>query len=285
MANPANSPVATPAAPLPARLLALDVDGTLLTSAETLSPRTRAVLHRAEADGWHVVVVTGRPLSVALPVVHDLGLGEYVVASNGATIAFVANGVILHQASLPGALVAVAIDRARRAVPGLGCAVSTPRGFFREPGFGAVAPLSEAEGELVDDARPHPDESVQSAVLFATHLDAWVLQDLIAAVAPPGIAVSPSGLRACVELTAPGIHKASGLARLCELVGVARGDVVAFGDGFNDHEMLAWAGLGVAMGNAHSETKAVADEVTASNDDDGVALVVERLLGHTRPPR
>jgi len=274
-----NHSVANEAVRRPARLLALDVDGTLLTSAETLSPRTRDALHRAEADGWHVVVVTGRPLSVALPVVHTLGLGEYVVASNGATIASAPGGAIRYQSSLPGALVAEAIDRARRAVPGVGCAVSTPRGFFRETGFGAVAPLSEAEGELVDDARPDPDESVQSAVLFAPDFDALVLQGRVAAVLPPGLAVSPSGLRSSVELTAPGIHKASGLARLCELVGVAQRDVVAFGDGFNDHEMLAWAGLGVAMGNAHADTKAVADAVTASNDDDGVALVVERLLG------
>ena len=98
-------------------------------------------------------------------------------------------------------------------------------------------------------------------------------------VVPPGVHVSPSGLPGSIELTAPGVHKGSAVAHLCERLGVEQRDVVAFGDGLNDHEMLAWAGQGVAMGNAEAETKAIADEVTASNDDDGVAVVVERLLG------
>jgi hydroxymethylpyrimidine pyrophosphatase-like HAD family hydrolase len=68
-------------------------------------------------------------------------------------------------------------------------------------------------------------------------------------------------------------------------LGVERHDVIAFGDGLNDHEMLKWAGRGVAMGNADAATKAVADEITASNDDDGVALVVERLLADVAGPR
>ena len=262
-----------------ARLIALDVDGTLLTSQETVTERTRRALAAAETSGWHVVIVTGRPLSAALPVVHDLALGEYVVASNGATIAHIHSGSVLFQSSLPRAAVADAIRHARRAVPGLGAAVTTPRGFFREAGFGVVAPLSEFEGERVDDASPLDDESVQATVLFKSDLDARTLLDAIGPVLPPGVEVSASGLGGALDLTEPGINKASGLDRLCSLVGVARRDVVAFGDGINDHEMLAWAGLGVAMDNALPQTKAVADEVTASNDEDGIALVVERLLG------
>jgi hydroxymethylpyrimidine pyrophosphatase-like HAD family hydrolase len=95
---------------------------------------------------------------------------------------------------------------------------------------------------------------------------------------PAGVAVSPSGLLGSVELTVPGVHKGTGMASLCRRLGVAQHDVVAFGDGLNDHEMLAWAGHGVAMGNALDETKAVADVVAPSNDDDGVAQVVEQLL-------
>jgi hydroxymethylpyrimidine pyrophosphatase-like HAD family hydrolase len=93
--------------------------------------------------------------------------------------------------------------------------------------------------------------------------------------------VSPSGLPGSVELTAPGVHKGSGVARLCERLGIGRRDVVAFGVGLNDHEMLTWAGYGVAMGNAEDVTKAIADEVAPSNDDDGVAAIVERLVGHS----
>jgi Cof subfamily protein (haloacid dehalogenase superfamily) len=260
------------------RLLALDVDGTLLTSAEELTARTRQALTRAEGAGWHVALVTGRPLPIALPVVHDLGLGRYVVAANGATVADATAGTVLYQASLPGPVAVDAIRRARRAVPDLGLAVTTATGFFREAGFETLAPLSRTQGDVVDDALPDPTEAVHSVVLFAGHLDALGLLAEVVPVLPEGVEATPSGLPGSVELTAPGVHKGRGLVELSERLGVARDQVVAFGDGLNDREMLVWAGLGVAMGNADPATKAVADEVTTSNDEDGVALVVERLL-------
>jgi len=263
------------------RLLALDVDGTLLTTAQTMSSRTRDALVDAEAAGWHIALITGRPLAHAMPVVEELGLGEFVVAANGATVAEISSGAVLYQASLPGELVVEAIRRSRLAVPALGLAVSTPGRFVQEPGFDILAPLSKADGDVVDDACPRADEVVHSVVLFVDGMDALALRDAVAAVVPDGVAVSPSGLPGSVELTAPGVHKGSGVIHLSARLGVQQDDVVAFGDGLNDHEMLAWAGLGVAMGNASAETKAMADEVTTSNDEDGVALVVERLVGRT----
>lgn len=264
------------------RLLALDVDGTLLTTAAAMSSRTRDALVGAEAAGWHIALITGRPLAHAMPVVDELGLGEYVVAANGATVAEISSRAVLYQASLPGDLVVEAIRRARAAVPGLGLAVSTPGRFAQEAGFDVLAPLTKADGVVVDDACPRADEVVHSVVLFVDGIDALALRDAVAAVVPDGVAVSPSGLPGSVELTAPGVHKGSGVIHLSARLGVRQEDVVAFGDGLNDHEMLAWAGLGVAMGNASAETKAVADEVTTSNDEDGVALVVERLVARTK---
>ena len=82
-----------------------------------------------------------------------------------------------------------------------------------------------------------------------------------------------------VEVMAEGVTKATGLARLCEHLGVSRTDVVAFGDALNDVEMLRWAGHGVAMAGAEAVVLDAADEVAASNDDDGVARVIERMLG------
>jgi hydroxymethylpyrimidine pyrophosphatase-like HAD family hydrolase len=266
------------------RLLALDVDGTLLTSAEELTDRTRQALARAEGSGWHVALVTGRPLPIALPVVHDLGLGRYVVAANGATVADTHTGTVLYQASLPGAVAVDAILRVRRVLPGLGLAVTTATGFFREVGFETLAPLSRTEGVVVDDALPAPTEAVHSVVLFVDHLDALGLLAAVVPVLPEGVEATPSGLPGSVELTAPGVHKGRGLVELSEHLGVRRHGVVAFGDGLNDREMLAWAGLGVAMGNADPATKAVADEVTTSNDEDGVAVVVERLLEEHEDP-
>jgi Cof subfamily protein (haloacid dehalogenase superfamily) len=262
----------------PAQLLAIDVDGTLLTSEGVLSRRTREAVQAADRAGWHVALVTGRPLPYVLPVVRELAVGEYVVAANGATVAEIGSGTVLYQANLPGRLVVDALSRARRAVPGLRLAATTTRGFHTEPGFEELAPLSRADAVVVDDATPRPDDTVNSAVLFVIGGDTRDLLARVAAIVPGGVEVSPSGLPGSVELTAPGVHKGSGVVHLSERLGVERRHVVAFGDGLNDHEMLKWAGLGVAMRNADAPTRAIADEVTATNDDDGVALVIERLL-------
>ena len=263
---------------MPGRLLALDVDGTLLTSGGQLTDRTRHALERAAAVGWHVALVTGRPLAVALPVVHDLALGNHVVAANGATVVEVTTGRTVHQATLPAPLVIEVVGRLRAAIPGLGLAVTSNRGLFREPGFDQIAPLSTPHGDAVDDATPGADDEVHSVVLYVLGAETMRLLSLVRALVPSSLAVSPSGLRGSVELARPDVDKSSGLARLCDVLGVGQHEVVAFGDGLNDIGMLRWAGLGVAMGNAFEEAKAAADEVTATNDADGVAVVVERLL-------
>ncbi|MET0577671.1 MAG: HAD family hydrolase [Ilumatobacteraceae bacterium] len=262
-------------------LLALDVDGTLLTGSGVLTPRTRDALRAADREAWAIALVTGRPLPQVLPLVRELGVGEFVVAANGATVAEIESGRVIYQASLPGFLVADALARARRAVPGLRLAVTTSRAFHAEPGFDQLAPLTRDVAVVVDDAAPRPDDDVHSTVLFVLGGDTATLLAEVHAVVPSGVDVSPSGLPGSVELTPPGVHKGRGVARLCARLGVDRLDVVAVGDGLNDHEMLTWAGRGVAMGNADRATKLLADEVTASNDDEGVALLVERLLGES----
>ena len=260
------------------RLVALDVDGTLLTSGGELSDRNRRALTGAEVLGWHVVLVTGRPLAIALPVVNDLGLGEYVIAANGATVAGVASGLVVHQALLSAGPVIELIGRLRREVPDVGFAITTGRGVAHERGFELIAPMSQAVSGEVLDASPRADDDVHSLVLFVAGADAVALVEVIAPFAPEGMTVSPSGLAGSVEIALGDVNKAFGIARLCEHIGIEQADVVAFGDGLNDIAMLQWAGHGVAMANAHPDVKHAADEVTLSNDEDGVAVVIERLL-------
>ena len=241
---------ATPTGPTARRrMLALDVDGTLLTSGGLLTARTREALRAADRAGWHVALVTGRPLPYVLPL-RELAVGEFVVAANGATVGEVATGAVLYQASLPGHVVVEALAEARRAVPGLRAAITTARGFHVEAGFDELAPLSKADAVVLDDASPRTDDTVHSTVLFALGLETSTVLDRVTAVVADDVHVSPSGLPGSVVLTAPGVHKGSGLAHLGERLGVVRDDVVAFGDGLNDHEMLTWAGHGVAMANA-----------------------------------
>jgi Cof subfamily protein (haloacid dehalogenase superfamily) len=215
-------------------------------------------------------------------VARKLSVGQYVVAANGSTVAEINTGAVLYQSSISGELVRIALSTVRAALPAVRAAVTTARAFETERGFDLLAPLSRVDATVVDDATPLPGDVVHSVVLFALGADASALRSQIAALVPAGMDVSPSGLPGSVELTAPGVHKGSGLVRLCQLLRIERQHVVAFGDGLNDHEMLVWAGHGVAMGNAADETKVLADEVTTSNDRDGVAIVVERLLDGIR---
>jgi hydroxymethylpyrimidine pyrophosphatase-like HAD family hydrolase len=107
------------------------------------------------------------------------------------------------------------------------------------------------------------------------------LLELLPPILGPELAVTHMGAD-CVEIGPAGIDKAAGLAWLCAHLGVDRADVVAFGDEHNDHAMLRWAGHGVAMANANEQTRALADEIAPANVDDGVAVVIERLLAERR---
>jgi hydroxymethylpyrimidine pyrophosphatase-like HAD family hydrolase len=98
----------------------------VLTSSGQVTGRTREALHAADRAGWHVALVTGRPLPYVLPLVRELAVGEFIVAANGATVGEIATGAVLYQASLPGHVVLEALASARRAVPGLRAAITTP---------------------------------------------------------------------------------------------------------------------------------------------------------------
>ena len=201
-------------------------------------------------------------------------------------MAICANGAILYdlhrsgsstpRCSDPDTLRTVA-ERLRAAVPGLRFAVEYGADFGHEPGYrhywaiGDVAVRVGAAEAILDRPAPkllalHPTMSPDDLLALATELIGT------------DVGVTCSSHEALLEISAAGVTKATGLAGLAGRAGIAAAEVVAFGDMPNDLPMLAWAGRAVAVANAHPEVLAVADEVTASNDDDGVALVLERLL-------
>ncbi|HEY6932878.1 MAG TPA: HAD-IIB family hydrolase, partial [Marmoricola sp.] len=153
--------------------------------------------------------------------------------------------------------------------------------FVAEPGYAAMATFSDHKRDpQTMGAHPLADVLAQPSIkLVARHaeLDNAALLDSIRALGLDGFEATHSGAP-FVEVLPRGVSKAWGLARLCEHLGLDPAEVVAFGDAPNDAEMLAWAGCGVAVANAAPESRAAADEVTASNDEDGVAMVLERLL-------
>ncbi|HEY4376392.1 MAG TPA: HAD family hydrolase, partial [Acidimicrobiales bacterium] len=239
---------------MPVRLFASDLDGTLLRRDGTISERTRAAVDAAEAKGIGLVVATGRPPRWIPPVVEQLGERGLVVCANGALVYDPARHELVERFELDGAAVAEAAARVRAAVPKVGMAVE--RGFefaiddrYHElaqiSGFVWDGPLEVGPIEsfcdgpitkmLVRIEDPAPDGFVDE------------VRSLVAGLADVTHSMSESFL----ELSRPGVHKASTVEHVIAESGVAAADVVAFGDMPNDLELLRWAGLGVAVANAH----------------------------------
>ncbi len=259
------------------RLLALDLDGTLLTSAGKVSPRTRRALLELAARGVRLLVCTGRPYRTAEPILSHLELKGYAALSNGALLYDLASARVAQHFPLEKSVVLAALKAMRRAHPEACAAVETVDGWFTEPAYYARRVLrSEFQSEPtgVGDLA----ELVQGPVikLLFRHPEAT---SALLAEALAGHPVHPTWAFAdLLEVSAAGVTKANALRWLCAEWEIPAAAVAAFGDQNNDKEMLAWAGLGVAMGNAAPEAKKAADFVTTSNDEDGVALVLERWL-------
>ena len=258
-------------------LVATDVDGTLLDPTDRVTPRTRSALERAAAAGVGLVLVTGRPPRWIPPVVAQVGVvAGIAVCANGAVVYDAATDRIVSARTVDAATLAELAATVAALLPQAGLAVELVHpvpSFVAEPSYRHAWVGSDHE------IRPRAELVTRPAVKMLVRDPRMRSEEIVAALAPAvGSAVDltfshPGGL---VEISAPGVTKAVGLAEVAAGAGVAASDVVAFGDMPNDLEMLRWVGHGVAMGNAHPALKDVADEVTATNAEDGLALVLER---------
>ncbi len=263
-------------------LIATDVDGTLLDEDERVTPRTRSAVLAAVDAGTHFVLATGRPPRWIAPVVDALGFAPMAVCANGAVVYDSATDRILSAQTLSVDVLVQLAEVATRVIPGAGLAVervgrsahdaATPQ-FLSSPGY-EHAWLNPDNTEVsLEDVLGAP--AVKLLIRRAGARSA----DMAAALAPHvGIEgdLTYSTNNGLIEVVPLGVSKATGVDEVARPLGVTAEDVVAFGDMPNDIPMLLWAGLGVAMGNAHPEAKAAADEVTTPNSDDGLARVLER---------
>lgn len=260
------------------RLVASDVDGTLLGADGRPGPRLVVVLDRMRDAGVPLVLATGRPPRWILPVCDAIGLRGLCVAANGAVLWDAATDEVLEASEFGTDELVEVIDRLRVALPGAGLAVER----VRRPGVAEFC--CEAAYE---HAWPNSDHvevpSAELTTLPAVKVLArrpGISSDAMASAVRDGLGdlvdVTFSASSGLVECSVRGVTKAHGLAQAAAHLGVDAEAVVAFGDMPNDLEMLRWAGHGVAMGNAHPELHAAADEVTSHHDEDGVALVLER---------
>ena len=268
------------------RLVATDVDGTLLDPTDQVSERTRAAVHRVVAAGVPFVLVTGRPPRWIPPIVEQLGHAGPAVCANGAVLYNAATDQVSYTVTLDPMQLRDAAEVIATALPGAKLAVELSAAggarngaeqFLAEPGYTHPWPGGDSVDAPRDVLLGRP--AIKLLVRqpnASSDLMAAAVRELLGAASGARLDVTYSTGYGLIELSAPGVTKGTGLARLAGQLGVAPADVLALGDMPNDLSMLRWAGHGVAMANAHPAVLEAADEITAGNSEDGLAMILER---------
>jgi Cof subfamily protein (haloacid dehalogenase superfamily) len=258
-------------------LIATDLDGTLLRSDGSVDDRTRRAIAAVEAAGAALVLCTARPTRWMRPLAEATGHRGIAICANGGVVWDLHTESVIEAYPLEPHVAREVVALVQAVVSGGAWAVERTSGFGREPTYYSRWPTPEdttvaAVNALIDEPAVKlmlrhdellADELVQRARAVAGHLAEFTHSN------------SADGL---LEISAAGVSKAAALARFCDERGIESEDVVAFGDMPNDLPMLRWAGRSVAVRNAHPDVLAAADEVTESNDDSGVARVLERMF-------
>ncbi len=261
----------------PPRLVATDLDGTLVHSDGSVTGRTREVLTELDRRGVPVVFVTGRPLRWAVEVFEHVGEHGLAIISNGALVWHVGDHAVRRERPIDPTAGLEVCSSIREAIPGTAYAVETIDGIGLEPGFLERYPVPDGS------VRAPVERLLERPVLkvLARH-EEWQPQefwDAAAAVVGDRAVVTWSSASTLLEISAAGVTKASTLALLCDELGISAHEVVAFGDMPNDLPLLEWAGASYAMANAHPSVVAAADRIAPANDDDGVARTLAALFG------
>ena len=264
------------------RLVASDVDGTLLGPGEQVSARTVNAVAGVIAGGTPFVLVTGRPPRWIPVVARAVGSTGWAVCSNGAVLYDIGADRVTNLQQLNPALLAETVQEITKVIPDCGVAVEREGdsalaldGYEFHTGENYLHPWPSDPGRPATMAEL---VGLPAVKLLVRHPDMTsdALAEVVRGVVGDEVDVTFSTGYGLIEIAAAGVDKGTGLARLADQLGVAAHDAVAFGDMPNDVPMLRWAGHGVAVANAHPDVLAIADEVTAANDADGVAAVLER---------
>jgi Cof subfamily protein (haloacid dehalogenase superfamily) len=268
------------------RLLAIDLDGTLVNDRLEMDPRDIAAVKAATAAGVTVVLATGRMFKSSLRYAERLGLRGPIINYQGAVVREIASGKVWYRCELT-------VPMQQRVL-----AFAEPRDWH----------VNAYVDEVVYTARARPEADLYARIAMVPYevvgpLSKWVNQDstkmvlvdLDPADVPKRIAVLTDwmgdigrvtrSLDWFVEVINPQVSKSRALAMVADRLGVAQAEVCAIGDNLNDQDMVSWAGFGVAMGNAPEALKAVAKYVTGRIGEAGVAQVIERFVIGKEEPR
>jgi hypothetical protein len=280
-----------PTSPSAIRLLALDIDGTLVNSQNELTAATRDALLKLAGHGVRLVLATGRRYSRALPLVEPLGLDAPLVTASGSLIKSAAGHQTLFKATFEPRLLreflAILDSRGYHAVL---YADSFAEGFdyycpALEPNSPELADfytLNEGCGRVWPTLMRDPPEGIFSGFAIGTRPAMLELAAELEERLPGRLYIhvlrSPRYVGFMCEICPGGVSKWTGIRHLAEQWGIADHEICAVGDDVNDIPMIQSAGLGIAMGNALDEVKAAADRIAPSNDEEGLVQVVEWIL-------
>ena len=263
------------------RLVATDLDGTLLRSDGTVSDLSRDVLAALDERGVPVVIVTARPLRWMDDLWSLVGGHGLAIVSNGAAVYDGARGEVREITGIDGEVGLRLTEAVREAVPGATFAIECVTGIRRDPDYVDRHPVPEGSprGSL---AELWDEPALKLLVQAADGADPVAFREAV--VAAIGDVATPtwSGDH-LVEVSAAGVTKAVALERLATELGHGPEDVIAFGDMPNDLPMLGWAGTSYAVANADPLVLEAADHVAPTNDEDGVARTLARLFDVSLP--
>lgn len=261
--------------------IALDLDGTLLDSQKNIPERNLRALFQAQEQGSKLVIASGRCVQGIQRIADQLRLSQYggfLLAYNGGILQECATGKILHEDTLPEDKIPYLYECGSR--EGL-CNVSYIDGevVTEQPDNPYVLYLSKANGLPIKQVNCFIDaihKPLNKCLIVGEPDRLKALEEEMKVYLGTEMNVTRSE-PFLLELLPPGVDKASCLAQLLDYLQFNRNQLVAFGDGFNDRSMISFAGVGVAMGNAQEEVKAVADMVAPTNDECGVAQILEQM--------
>lgn len=269
------------------RMVGVDLDGTLLTTTKELTEYTRETLKKAIAQGCEVLVATGRPLTGVPQEFLNLPGVKYAVASNGTRIVNVETKEIIYESLLSVETAEQVLDivsdydaSQEVVLDGQGYTkaecLRNVKHYWKSSGMQEYIlttriPVEDVKAFLLGTNRP-----VDKVNSVFCNMDEY--REAVERVKQiPGIEITGSEPN-IMEVNVAGVSKGTALIKMGEILGIKREDIMACGDGMNDYIMLQEVGLGVAMGNADERLKAVADYVTDTNDNEGVAKAFEQFV-------
>lgn len=270
------------------KMIGLDLDGTLLNEKKELTARTKQALERAIDSGVQVVIATGRPMTGIPKELLQISGMKYIITSNGGRILDLDTGKVLFEHPVPHGK-AEQILKITQEYETLNEIYFDGQGFVQKKELGQIQLYvkNKAMQEYIVNTRCPIDDIwekmnlMQGKGLDKVHAIFARIEEMEEArvrVEALGDVVCSSSLGNNIEMNAPGVDKGEGLLKLGALLGISREEIMACGDGENDLAMIQKAGVGVAMANAVKAVRDAADYVTASNQEEGVARAIERIV-------